>query len=436
MKNPARLFIGFLCLSLLCACFSYTDRAFFIAASAQETVKQSEGDAGMSKILNPEALNFEDWERLDELAARVYEDLIANFWVDDAQGGHILHTWTGYDVATIQGGDSRGGIWERGMMFIALDTYYRATGDERALEKMRLESEHFATLYSEREMAAAGSGLHWACDDCGWHAWFYMKMYRYFMNELYLNRAEALINNAARLWLDDELGGGMWYTSERQLKSLYTVGVAMACLDIYEHTGNEEMYGLAVELYEWMESALLRDDGIYWMDLKPDGPFGKERPNDINEAGSVTGLGGNMAMAAIHARMYRLTGLDVYRGRALRTMEGVKNKLVRNGMLLNDRDAWTNTTFLMEWTQEVLTLPGMDMEYARILLDTALCVADNARTEDGYYSAVWQGPPMDMSKRWNYIGSLPQQIMTTSTTANLILCAALYKNTYFGAVRP
>ena len=381
-------------------------------------------------------LDIGEWEAIDAYAERCYDDLIYNWWVNDSKGGHILHTWTGIDVREVPGGNPGGGIWERGMLYFALDSYYRATGDERALEKMRLESEHFRNIYTEREMASAGSSLHWACDDCGWHAWFYMKMYRYFGDLYYLDRAKALINNAVSLWLDDELGGGMWYDSEKTGKSLYTVAIVMASLDIYEHDGDESFYNLAVDLYDWMEMALKRDDGIYWMDLGADGrAFGWNRPDDIKEAGSVTGLGGNMAMAAIHARMYRLTGMDVFRLRALETMDGVKAKLVQNGRYINDRDAWTNTTFLMEWVMEVATLPGFDREHLQILLNTAMSVAENSRTDGGLYSGVWGGPPDDPDNLWIIKGlGLSKQIMTTCTTANLIMCAALYKNRYFNSV--
>jgi len=379
------------------------------------------------------SLDIDDWGAVDAYAQRCYEDLIENWWVDDSYGGHILHTWTGIDVRKVPSGDSRGGIWERGMMFIALDSYYRASGDQRALEKMRLESEHFRTLYSDREMTAAGSSLHWAMDDSGWHAWFYMKMFRYFGDEYYVDRAKALLNNAVVLWKDDKLGGGMWYDSARTSKSLYAVAIVMACLDIYEHEGDEHFYNLAIDQYDWMESTLKRDDGLYWMDMGANGhAWGWDRPDDIREANSVSGLAGNMTMAAIHARLYRMTGIDSFRQRAFDTMDGVKAKQVKDGRYVNDRDAWTNTTFLMEWVMEVATLPGFDKEHLQILLNTAVSVAENARTEEGLYSGVWGGPPDDPANLWITKGlGLSVQIMTTCTAANIIMCAALYKNQYF-----
>ena len=61
-----------------------------------------------------------------------------------------------------------------------------------------------------------------------------------------------------------------------------------------------------------MEEHLLRGDGLYWCDYESAGPRGRDRPNDIHEAGSVVFLGGNMAMGVLHARLYRASGDDTY----------------------------------------------------------------------------------------------------------------------------
>ena len=94
------------------------------------------------------------------------------------------------------------------------------------------------------------------------------------------------MNNAFKRWLDDQLGGGMWYRDQKDMKSLYQIGIVFSALQIYEATKDAAFYDRALNCYNWMESHLLRSDGLYWCDYNTSGPVGHATPNHIGEAGS------------------------------------------------------------------------------------------------------------------------------------------------------
>lgn len=368
--------------------------------------------------------------KLDSYARRAYADLLKNYWTGDEHTGCIIPTWTGIPVAEVPGGDPRGGLWERGMMLIAMDNYYQATHSPDIPSRMRLEAERMKKLFSVDELADAGGFLHHACDDCGWHARLYLLLYRYEKDPWLLGCAKRMVDTAAARWMDNGLGGGMWYEDTRTWKSLYQVAIVLACLDIYEITKEDKYLLIALECYNWMEAMLKWKNGLYWTDLHISGTPGQHYSPELNEqtavigeAGSPSFLGGNMAMMAIHAILYKKVGLDVYRERAEHTGCGLLERYIIDGCFINDRDAWTDTTFLGEWVREYASLPGYNEELCKALIRTAFSVAENARTSDGHYSAAWRGPTDDSKHRWGQIGSVSRQITTSATSANWLMCA-------------
>ena len=132
-----------------------------------------------------------------------------------------------------------------------------------------------------------------------------------------------------------------------------------------------------------------------------------------------------MAMGVLHAHLYRLTGDDTYRLRAIRTAEAILAHLVTGkGVYLNDRDAWSNGVFAGDWVREVLTLPGISAKHAAVLRATADSICHNARTADGFYGGSWSGPAEGPASRWFVGNSKPQQIMTSANSVNVIVAAA------------
>lgn len=371
---------------------------------------------------------------MESYARRAYEDLLRNYWRGDWETGCIIPTWTGIPVDEVADGDPRGGLWERGMMIIAMDNYYKATGEEDVRKRVVLEAKRLKKLFSAEELTAAGTYLHNACDDCGWHARLYLLYYQYVKDPWFLDCAKRMIDKATERWMDNSLGGGMWYENTRKWKSLYQIAVVLACLDIFEYTGEKRYFLIAMECYYWMETHLKWKAGIYWTDLNQSGLPGQkepaiteyaEDPSFVGDPGSLSFLGGNMAMGAIHAKLYRMSGMEVYQQRLKDLCNGLIEIYIRDGCFINDRDAWTDTYCLGEWTREVAVMPDIDPRLNKALIDTAISVAQNARTEDGYYSAVWRGPAEDPKHKWVQLGSIARQITTTSTGVNWIMCALL-----------
>src|SRR5205807_7064748 len=159
--------------------------------------------------------------------------------------------------------------------------------------------------------------------------------------------------------------------------------------------------------------------------------------DDIHEAGNVTFLGGNMGMAALHARLFRLTSEDEYRKRATRTVDALFNRLVNtNPVYINDRDAWTDGTFAGDWTREVLTLPGISSKHWNVFRTSGDAIFTKARTTNGYYGASWDGPADGSGSAWVRIGSTPHQIMTSASSVNLIVAAGFLESQSSTAASP
>ena len=144
----------------------------------------------------------------------------------------------------------------------------------------------------------------------------------------------------------------------------------------------------------------------------------------ISEGGSSSFLGGNMAMAALSAKFYKITGEQKYLDRVYATNAGILQHYNNNGVLLNDRDAWTNGTFASFYASWVLTLPDTE-QMQQLMKDTAVSIVTNDRTADGYYGGSWQGPPAGPSSVWASGGSVAQQTMTSGTTVAIVVGTAL-----------
>jgi len=369
-----------------------------------------------------------------QMAVNAMNDLIAHFWEGSPEDGHITRTWGGYHYSPLP--NERGALWERATLYFAMDNLHQLTGDPDLARRLSAEWHHVKSLYPAEKLQAVGedSGTNWACDDAGWSALFYLAAYRATGDPDALADAKGVVNNAYARWLDNELGGGMWYADEKHVvnydsisrrKSLYQIAIVLTSLHLYEITHEKAFLDPAMNCYDWMESHLLRPDGLYWCDYNSDGPLGASRPNDIHEAGSVSFLGGNMGMGAAHAILYRLTADKKYRQRALRTATALRTGLLvnSNGIFIDDRDAWANGTFAGDWVREVLALPGIVFEDRVVLQKTARAIYTKARTPDGYYGPCWDGVANGQKCPWT--NSWAQQIMTSANAVNIIIAGAV-----------
>jgi len=361
-----------------------------------------------------------------EQAVAAVGDLINHFWIGMPETGHIIGTSHG--LSTTSPKHERGILWERAMLFITLENLWQVNGDATLQQRLQADWSYTKRMFSAEELEACGqsSGINWAADDAGWSALMYLAAHHATGDADALARARGLVRASFEHWLDDQMGGGMWYSDKRDHKSLYQTALLLAALRIHELTGDEYFREQAHKCYTWMETHLLREDGLYWCDYGAAGPSGQNRPKDIHEAGSVVFLGGNMAMAAIHARLFRSTKDDKYRERALRNATAlVKQITTTEGIFIDDRDAWTNGVFAGDWAREVLSLPGADSGHRIALRKTADSIFSKARTSTGFFGGSWSGPAEGEGSVWWKKKSLPEQIMTSATAVNMIVAACI-----------
>lgn len=404
-----------------------------------------------------------------------YNHLLTDYWRTD----RIVPTNHGYEsgavtnkgqTISIPSSMEAGSVWERSIMLAAMDTWYEAAaGPDKAGISQKIASDaavwvdYFDGDGSDAQNLLIKPGiapLTYSMDDCGWVLTSLLLGYMHStlqgnaaLAEKCLDYAKKLFNNSYALYYDEELGGGMWYRLDpddrlrqtaadaggagyRDTKSLYAVAFAIGGLDIADALPDEAEKAAftqkATNLYNAIEGQLGRPDGLYWADISYKGPLGKERPNDINEAGSVSYLAGNMAMAVLHARHGNAD-------KALKTAEGIAAKETEEGIYLNDRDAWTDTYFLGMWQREVLPLSGISEKHSDLLTATAQSILENSIVDGTYYSAAWAGPNeatrdgygsiAEDNNAWgkqdngSYYGSTPLQIMTSATTAHMVIAA-------------
>ena len=369
----------------------------------------------LCKTMSPEEPGF--YRALGEIAVG---DVITNFWTGDTQTGKIRPTWEGYseDLA-----DPRGSIWETAMLVFGIYDMWAVTGDQTYYDLLTAEARFFRESFSEEELENAGGLFHWASDDCAWNCMMYLCFYSVTADQWFVERAIRLLDNVNARWYDEELNG-LYYKDGVDFMSLYEVGIAWSWLRLWEITGEQRFYDLALRSYEGMHTRLGadRDDGLYYCEANVNWPVGdRER---IAEAGSSSFLTGNMGMAALAAKFYRITGNQTYLERVYQTNQGLLRYYDNDGVLLNDRDAWTNGSYAAFYASEVLSLP--DTEQMRTLVkNTAMSIMTNARTEDGYYGGSWSGPAEGSASVWYSGGSKPQQSMTTGTSVLMVTAAAI-----------
>ena len=390
-------------------------------------------------------------------AALAQKDMTDNFWYGDLKTGHLVKEYHGLPIDE---SESQQMIWAHATAIFEMETCYRATGDEELKQRIALQWKFIKSAFNEEELTGLfGRAPNIAADDAGWGAMAYMVYYRMTNDEQALRCTGELVHNAYAYWaVDGNLSNGMYYNEDRTFASLASVGLMCAGLDFYRTAKDQEgfselaqtVYEDTIRLYDWVEAKLRRDgpktygngsitvqtaDNLYWMgyDYASEGkdiqaPQGYNRPQDIHEAGSVSSLFGNMGMGIIHARLYALTGEEVYRKKAVETAQALTDSVCYNirGAFINDRDAWANGSFVGDWVNEVLVLDGIRQEDCNIIRDTADSILLNCRTADGYYRAEWLG-----GSRWTAATATsdtpttPQQIMTSANTVHFIMGAAL-----------
>lgn len=399
--------------------------SFFSGFSVGTAEKPDNPMETLLKTIQPEQEGF-----YRAIAEQAVADVVTNFWMGDTRTGRIRPTWSGFSADLP---DDRGGPWEAAMLLFEIYDMWAITQDPYYLDLVKAEARFFRENYTEEELENAGGWLNWACDDCAWNALMYLSFYSVTGDEWFVDRTIALLDRVNERWYDPELNG-LLYKDGVDFMALYEVGIAWSWLQLWEITGEERFFDLALRSYEGMHDRLGadRDDGIYYCEANRSWPRGGK--TNIHEAGSASFLAGNMGMAALSAKFYRLTGEQTYLDRVYRINEGIALYYDNDGVLLNDRDAWTNGTFAAFYASEVLTLPDTE-QMQELLKNTAVSIVTNARTEDGHYGGSWSGPAEGSGSLWYANGSVPEQSMTTGSSVLMVTAAAILEAGTEGYVR-
>jgi hypothetical protein len=359
---------------------------------------------------------------LRHAAATATDDLIRNFWDGAAETGHIRPTWSGYATGIKPLPDPRGALWERAMLFNALFEYQQLTSDQETKSRLKADWRWVKHAFTAADLTQCGRMSHanWASDDTGWDSLYLLQAHEVSGDPDALGLAAAAVRSAYERWGDGALGGGLWYSDDRAIKSLYETALALAALEIFMLTHDPRFLGYAADSERWMRERLRRDDSLYYCTATAAGPSERDRPSDIHPGGSVTYLGGEMAISVLQTRLATVTGQAELRRVAQETASAVARRMVdANGVLLNDRDAWNDGYFAAQWARDVIGADGLEAE---TLKRTAVAIVARDRLPSGFYGPDWDGPTAD--SRWSRGPTRPEQIMTSASTATMIIAAA------------
>ena len=351
------------------------------------------------------------------MADNAYSDLIDNYWVDGANGGYFHNRYN----------DNRSSlndlVWQFTMAFLAMETYYYATGDESVLDYLSAQMETYYTRVDQNWLLQLGAGgNNPANDDATCTTMLFMLAYKLLGDEKALDYCHTMLTKSYDYWQDETTRNGIWYCypQDKELhdnfKSIFAAGLILTELDYYEATKgtereDEELHQRSLDFYLWIEENLRRDgertwmgktwnydDNLYYADFIDDKVMGAQYPKEYKSANMIiqtrswTSLYGNMCMSVINARLYEMTGDKTYLEKAVSTANAlVTTDFNRNGAFLNDRDAWANSAYLGFFVREVLPLEGVDPELGRMLMKTAADILKNTHYEGGYYGADWDG---------------------------------------------
>lgn len=362
-------------------------------------------------------------------AQQAYSDLMQNFATGTAENGFYF--------------DSKICLWEFSMAILPMETMYEITGEEQIKKNFRAQWQDIQESFPY-DLTTPHSACNPACDDAAWTAMGLMAVYRMTGDQEALKKSAEMVRNSYEFWKDGTTANGLWYrfgedkTPEQYnwIKSVYCAGLLISALEYHQVTKGTDLadpalYEDTLALYEWVEANLLREDGLYYCDYIDNPvtgekhPAGDETPENITYAnGSCSALFGNMGMAAIHAKLYTMTGKEEYRTRAVRTANALATTAYNhNSVLLNDRDYWTDGAFMRYFVKDVLALEGVDPQVSKLLRNTSLSIMRYCRTEDGYYHPRWSGGAQPVGGGSS--APVATEIMTSSTTVHAVLAAAL-----------
>jgi len=427
-----------LLIPLLLSCSG--EKTVFLTTKKAVTKKPAttKGELKVPDDMTPAELVSSFLERIAETAAN---DLVNNYWVGESVGGYVANVETQR-------------VWRPGRMILALETMYDATGDDLYKNMINSHYKKLTECRSDEWIYSSGGENSPVHDDAAWTAMLLMAAYKTGSGKHALELAKRTVEEAYKYFsYNNDPENGLFYgkynpNSTENTKSVYCVGILLSALKIYEISlkdgmPEEDLFADSLGLYEWVEENLLRDgtkefvkggqtvvcdcdDMLYHVDYIENRERSDAYPKNYADPAryGATSMFGNMGMAVIHKKLYDITGEEKYLERAVRTANAIAEYYNYKGTLINDRDAWTNTTFIGYFTSEVLTLDGVHVfKLASALYKTSYAIVKNCYWEKGYYSAKWND-----SKNWDQGFSVygnPIMVMTSANTVQVIFAAYL-----------
>ncbi|MBO5293740.1 MAG: hypothetical protein J6B71_00620 [Clostridia bacterium] len=389
----------------------------------------------ITEAVTKETLDLTKLSTYNDYASEAIERLCNVFW--DTEGNYFIRTAKG------QPSPDAVAIWEQGQSIFALISYYDATKNEAALQKLNQQWAYLtSSAYDEQILRGyknIGEGCYYAQDDAAWGTLVFMGLYRTTGNEKAMEYAHDLIVNSYNHWGTGEeksyygttiksLTDGLYYTDhlnegEAPFKSIYAAPMAVAALeycllknpsdptavDLYEPTRN---------LFEWLENNMCRNkvktyknydangnctvsyvDYLYYVDYGrngENGPTGARDPQSIAVNSSNTALFGNMAMASCAAILYQITQDTKYSDIAVRTVKAITKTETHDTSktYINDRDQGTNASMIGHFVRYALALDGVRLSDKQVLINTAEIIATKGKVNGtDYYYTVWDSDP-------------------------------------------
>lgn len=376
--------------------------------------------------------------RMLSVAKEAYQNMIRNYWSEEK--GYFIDPFKEYGRDTL-----KDIMWCYAQLMLCLESYYLITGDNSAVEYIDREMKVFYDNHDDEWLLTTGDNNNPCMDDAAWSSMAFALHYRLTGCEKSLDMCHRMIKRSYDHWQNNgSTRNGLWYKtpgSEGNYISLYCGGLMLSEIEYYSVTkGTEkedsELHRRTLDLYEWICQMHYRGgdgegpvgDRLYFCDtvLNDEGEIVPRNQKAPMSAGSCS-LFGNTAFAVISKRLYELTNEKGYLERAVDVANAIADSeyFNKDGVIWNDRDAWTDCAFIGFFAREILPLENVSEKACRIFLTTAASILDKCCYEGGYYGSDWHG-----GDRWvkNNLYGNPYILTNTATTSHMLMAACQSTN--------
>ncbi len=222
-------------------------------------------------------------------------------------------------------------------------------------------------------------------DDMAWWALAMLRAYRITGESRYLERAQILWKVIRDGWSDD-LGGGIWWNTERKSKNAcINSPAAILGAKMYQITGDKAHLDMALKLYGWVKANLLSPEGLVYDHVRRDGTVVRW---------VFTYNQGTFIGAAVE--LYRITKDKTYLEDARRVAQATMALMVDQNGILKERGTGDGGGFkgiLIRYLCELIAVDPNPEPYREFVLRHARVAWKQARNSQGLFGSSWAGPP-------------------------------------------